>query len=515
MAKLEETSILDYFSKKPTHGPAVLRPDRPTQARRAATRSEANSRLPVQQLPFELLSEVMRLAVEMTIPKPYLWKTLEYVRGLSRVCWRWRDVALRTPQLWLLEYSEATGYPLSPLTELFLERSKPLPFRVVLASPNHGAYDDDDEDDESWNPDLSDLIATGFGETIDRWGDLVLQIRDRSELTDLAELPRNRAASLKKLDVFVRLLKGSWQGPPLDMFATAPRLTEVKLRLHFLEDPVVVMLPLPWAQLTTLTVQFDTAQSTLDVLACCPALESLAICLPAAPQISSQNFPNLRLARVKTLELNITSTSTGGCLYPFLSALDLPALESFHFEVYPLAFEWFYDGFTTTIERFLSRSPAISSFAFVFLPTPAAQALVQFLRLMPALKRLKLTSILAEEFLDVLQHPPIDGGKTLVPLLEDLEITAFGHRYLQLVEWTEARLLEMLSSRWVGAGSDTSSSILRLRRCRFEADGLKPLSTDFLEKMGKMEEEGFVWDYVVIHGEDASDWSDSDDDHSE
>ncbi|KAJ6523568.1 hypothetical protein B0H19DRAFT_649039 [Mycena capillaripes] len=147
------------------------------------------------------------------------------------------------------------------------------------------------------------------------------------------------------------------------------------------------IIPLPWAQLTRLSVSFDSPQSCLDIPVQCTSLVSshfitnqwLESDSPDASTLGGTGF----LAHLEELDIEMCICCTGEHLGPFLRRLRLPALKS------------------------LSLSLHVALDVEEYLISWATLALIFLLTRSPNLERLKLNYVVfAEEIPVILQLTP-------------------------------------------------------------------------------------------------------------
>ncbi|KAF7307421.1 F-box domain-containing protein [Mycena indigotica] len=440
----------------------------------------------ILEMPFELISEIMQIGLLLTVPnRENNTGRMSYVTGLASVCTRFREIALETPQLWVLEYFDILGYPLNAKTQRFLDRSKPCTFRVIITSPNGEDSDDEDydsfsdEDEEPGNDGLSDMVASGFGDTMDRWGEVVAIVHAPSELTDLAGLSPGYLTNLTKLHFELALMREQpWKGPPLRLFSVAPRLSQAIIRLHKLSKPVSVLLPLPWAQLKDLTIELDTLDSTFATLVLCQNLVSLSLAVLLTHAEIKFTHPKITLPALEKLDLHVLPIATFGSLCPALEALMLPALKRFEVEFGPEA--WVSEQVATALEKFLTNNPSITNLVVGNITdTP----LLRILRCLPKLTELSIADNGLAEVIDDKLLQALSDGK-LVPAVQSLELLS-GTKKLK-----EPALFRMISTRW-----QEDNGFAKLKRCRVEAEYL--LNDDFFAKIKALRDEGLVWEFEV------------------
>ncbi|KAJ6520247.1 hypothetical protein C8R45DRAFT_1205256, partial [Mycena sanguinolenta] len=213
---------------------------------------------PIDSIPYELLEKIM-LFVVISQSSDFERIPPSQSLVLCCVCQHWRQVALTTPRLWA-----AATFPILPrkkehtlpMTEMFLERSAPLPIVVDFVT--------------SRERDVLPIMASA----VHRWKSL-----DMSEPTgmfDSASLAKIAAGSLENLET-LRLARGWFfpSDPTLDVLRRAPRLRNVNLETWETFPPP--QLGLPWAQLTRLTITYESPQFCLDTLIQCKNLVSARI----------------------------------------------------------------------------------------------------------------------------------------------------------------------------------------------------------------------------------------------
>ncbi|KAF7302592.1 hypothetical protein HMN09_00893700 [Mycena chlorophos] len=352
--------------------------------------SDASSSNASQLLPFELLSEIMLLAVEANSRVVDLNGRLNYttriesVTRLSSVCSHWRNVALNVPQLWVLEYGDASGFPLSPQAQLFLDRSHPSTFSVSL----HYSFMNRDWGHGS-KPTIRALVTSNFRHTTKRWAYLSLTIRTKEELYDIAQLPRGGFQNLHHLHIQIDARIGE-NDAPLDVFADAPSLSTVFLGLDRLRQAAATFVPLPWPRLAQLSLELPAHRDVFDVVSRCPSLISLVLSIPDGPTDDDQAETTIRLEHLKNLVLRTTRKTKLAYMESYLAILDVPALQVLNLSCRVFHPDWFSD-FIVPFETFHHRISSLTTFLLTRFPSNAPMTiLLRMLRAMPELKELSL-----------------------------------------------------------------------------------------------------------------------------
>nr|GAT59829.1 predicted protein [Mycena chlorophos] len=291
----------------------------------------------INQLPFELLSQILVMATRgpITLSEISFSRCYEplpsHVNQLHSVCSYWRDVALQTPELWHRQILPISGFGihlsgcLAEKSGMYLERSAPLPFKVVI-SP--------------FNNDEEVILSPALLAARDRWSSLVVEPYRRlrqSDIQVLSELPIDGFRKLGKVVIDITkeldrdgrvgvLVRWPEDGITLD-FRDAPQLRDFILRVPW-EAPIAFP-EAPWAQLVEVTVSHPSAQSCLEAVVACIKATSISI---DTSQWAESAHPgptetSVLLPLLDTLELRIDIWSTGEHLAPFLRRIRAPKLK--------------------------------------------------------------------------------------------------------------------------------------------------------------------------------------------
>ncbi|KAJ7665351.1 hypothetical protein DFH06DRAFT_1187072 [Mycena polygramma] len=389
---------------------------------------------PIHMIPVELLAEIMALSLTPCIGKQgyEIPSTTADVLVLCRVCSFWRQVASTTPRLWVVQ-----SFPMvqrrvtsSAGTELFLKRSAQLPISVYVDPPMYCRQ----------HIELPPMVINAAP----RWKTFQMLYDGGTAPLDAIALAQIRPGSLIKLEKVV-LKWGTpktWPGPELDVFMSAPRLRDVTLQLPRLTN----ILPMPWAQLTRLSLSYESPQACLEVLVQCRSLVSAHFkteqWLESDSPIGGTGF----LGHLEELNIDMHIRSTGEHLGPFLRRLRLPNLKalSLSLHLFPWVDEYFVSWITPALAFFLTRSPNLDRLELNDLYLAEADVVPDILQLTPNLTSFALgNGPVDDDFFDALRYAETDVA-TLVPKLEKLSLIGVGDS----MDFEEASFAQMMRSRW-------------------------------------------------------------------
>ncbi|KAJ7292786.1 hypothetical protein C8J57DRAFT_6894 [Mycena rebaudengoi] len=430
---------------------------------------------PIHLLPYELLAEILILALARdAYERP--WSSAKEVMALCRVCTFWREVARNTPELWILDHFPITSpgrdQPISvPATQLFLEQSAPLLISVSISAIMCLKTLDLPQRLETLKPFVS------------RWKSFSMNSESaEDEVAELARIPAANLDNLQTLDLTLhtRSHLRVWECPELDAFKSAPRLRRVTLDL---KGETSRIMPMPWAQLTRISLKHDLPQACLDVLACCKSLVSFNLTTKQWPEEDVPDIRNIFLPHLERLTIFLLIWSTGEHVTPFLQSLELPALKSFSLTVtlqLPVADEWFISSFTPELIHFLTRAPNLEHLTTDSL---FAEEMPEILLHTPSLTELSFSDDnIDDHFFAALQHVESDLVH-LVPKLERLILIDVGK------DFDESYFADMIRSRWWSDDELLAMSappgVVRLRSVEYINHMLAPgtFSEEFDKKM--------------------------------
>jgi hypothetical protein len=387
-------------------------------------------------LPYELLAEVLLLRVTPptdTYTSAGVATSVNSVLALSQVCAHWRRVAHGTPRLWLLEsfpiftrsLPERKPRVAFTATEMFLERSAPLPVSIVY-SPTLLAGK------IRPIPPMMDLICR----VAPRWKSFMWESQMTAPEPDIfMRVPSGRLGNLEKVELRLGNLE-VWETPAA--FSSAPRLRDVTISMLPVTSAII---PMPWAQITRLSLKYLSPQVCLDIIVCCPNVVSVTLNTrqwrqPDTPLITER----VCLSKLQDLEIRMSIWTTGENLAPFLQRLQLPALQSLFLwaMIDPVA-DPFMSPNTRDFISFLNQSPNLSSLSIDSFFS--AEEMSDILQYIPSLTTLDFSGgVIKDHFLAALQYSETDSVP-LVPKLERLHLEDSG-------DYTESSVLDMIRSRW-------------------------------------------------------------------
>ncbi|KAJ7116803.1 hypothetical protein C8R43DRAFT_111598 [Mycena crocata] len=419
---------------------------------------------PVDTLPYELLAEILILALTPRPRSPYSreMKTASAdVLSLCRVSMYWRkDIGHRDP--------------------MFLERSAPLPFSIWIHSMILPMKFPDRVER------LSQIMDVLVG-VKERWRSLAVSlIRAESEMAPLVLIPPGGLDNLEKVDLNFSSRSDS-PIPKLGIFQLAPHLRDV--RVDVWSGTSDIHLPMPWAQLTSLSLAYRSPQLCLDILVCCENLVSAYI---KTEQWLESDVPGKMqtLAHLEELDIFMLICSDGEHLAPFLR-LKLPALKSLSLQTslrLPIDYEFFISWLTPALTSFLPASPNLQSLSLA--ECVFADDITDILQLTPSLTELVFSDTeVNDDFFMALQYSETDSVH-LVPKLETLILGDVG------VDFEEAPFADMIRSRWWSddelRSMPSPPGVVRLKGVTLRNDLLPPrkFSRELQEAVTRYEEQG-------------------------
>ncbi|KAJ7639219.1 hypothetical protein FB45DRAFT_1055377 [Roridomyces roridus] len=250
----------------------------------AFIQSHAAILAPIRRVPNEILAELFAHCVDVTKP-------LDPLAGdawvISRVCRRWRAVALACPELW--SHFAVSEKPMKHLQDFIciqLERvPHPAPLYIRFRDP--------------YTP-LADIMDL-FLAVHDRWQDVAFF--SHHNFTQFVEhacrIPFPR---LRKLQLYSSVLKSLQKDETtFDIVDSFPALVEVLLELRYRHFPS--QLHLPWSQLRRCTLWEARTSDVLRILALLPTSSSASV-LGAEHDRFAAAPPSPTESQINSLELD-------------------------------------------------------------------------------------------------------------------------------------------------------------------------------------------------------------------
>ncbi|KAJ6459541.1 hypothetical protein C8R45DRAFT_1109413 [Mycena sanguinolenta] len=386
---------------------------------------------------------------------------------ISQVCSDWRKVVYGTPRLWagpicvdLGSRSDGRGQLYADGLEEWLARSAPAPVSVSLK--------------------LERLEPNIDARTLE----LVLCIAPRlyslhcpsSPFWLIRRLAECRLDSLEELEL-------GWSYSDLDTFETLPLTTAPRLRKASISNAAGELhILVPWAQLTHLTLDFDSSDIILDILSQCATLTSASLITSGWSRhvaAAQSTRPPLTLSHMHTLSLDFGPPEL---MMQILGVVSAPALEILRLNFWDLRGEM---QPVSPLAAFLMLSPNITQLEIVCgAYGPTSHALIIILRHTVRLTHLKLVSPDTDSLDDALIAAMSyeDNVTLLVPHLRDLVLADIDADGIA----TEA-LEHMLFSRWRTDAEITSNPAVA-RWSRLELWG--EYNERFVERMEILQRKG-------------------------
>jgi hypothetical protein len=368
-----------------------------------------------------------------------------------------------TPKLWTALLPIYTKKPTSDafvaMTKTFLERSAPLPIPISLSKT------------EGLAPPLVDFVFS----LAPRWKSLTLH---SCHFSRLSQLPLNALESLET--VTLRIHSQIFPDEPkLKAFLGAPRLHIVDLLVNSINH-----FPMPWIQLTHLTIEEDSCQTCLDILLQCKNIvtanfRGMHSWIQPPPSAPITVLPWLESFDVAFVE------SEGDHVMSFFTPLDLPALTKLHVKA-DLDDSWSAADFGP----FQRRSPNIQHFCIGHCSDLSPTDLICILAAAPHLVKLELElcmNCIDDTVLEFLQYSPANTVHP-VPRLREIRVEYAGE------DFQESTLEDMIRSRWWSnaelAALPVPPSVSRWKSIHIYRDSGVALSQTFNSSMVRLEQQG-------------------------
>ncbi|KAJ7639238.1 hypothetical protein FB45DRAFT_787928 [Roridomyces roridus] len=267
---------------------------------------------PIRRVPNEILAEFFAYCVDVSEP-------LDPKKGeawvVSRVCCRWRAVAIACPELW--SHFVFPKEPIKHLQDSIHVQLERAPYPSPLSIRVQGAYE--------VPRDVMDLLFAAHA----RWEELVL--RNNRDLVKFVRRAHNtQFPRLKKLeindDLSSRLLDGQDPAATFDIVQSFPALTNLYVDAR--NELLPTQLDLPWSQLQHCTLWCFLTADVLRILPLLPPCASVvirAIHDADAPQASQMAVSKVMISTLEfdNCERRLTTT--------LLAVFRAPSLRKFVF----------------------------------------------------------------------------------------------------------------------------------------------------------------------------------------
>ncbi|KAK7061219.1 F-box domain-containing protein [Favolaschia claudopus] len=299
---------------------------------------------PIRTLPVEILSEIfLHTLGEAT---QYGNSHIRAAYRVSHVCSEWRHVAATTAQLWTgpitlyfdrtwTEPEDAT-YAAGLREWLARSASVSIPFTLQLPWVNL---------QNSMNlRTLEEVVHVAS-----RWRSLQFNGPGHRALSFLGQFKSDSLLCLEELELWTTTQDEEMVDPTnIQCFSAAPKLRKLSINAS-------CRVPMPWAQLTALTLRsISTSDALANILNRCPTLVHADINLPKW-ELPAGGIDLIVLNHLRTLVLNFVED--GPLAMGFVAHLCVPVLDDLrlYFDI-GLEQNWDEESFTT----FQSRSPSIT-----------------------------------------------------------------------------------------------------------------------------------------------------------
>ncbi|KAJ7366346.1 hypothetical protein DFH08DRAFT_834087 [Mycena albidolilacea] len=420
---------------------------------------------PIRTLPIELLAEIFVLTIRKV-------SHMQDAYRVSHVCGHWRRVAHGTPRLWTgplclsLEADAESEETYADGLRAWLARSAllPVPIYFTTQRPWHGGHI------------LEEVLDVAF-----RWRSLCvfasLPVHLARRLADI------RLEALEELQLPAVIVDFDPTG--ILSFAAAPRLRKLTINVD-------CRIPMPWAQLTDITL--TTAPSLdicLGIVVPCTNLVKLSLVArgsilpPAEDDILV--FHHLRVLSIAFARGDSGATEVQAML--FMGRLSAPALDDLQLNLECAArIQWDEDTFTA----FQSRSPNISKLEIKgyrsYLPATALRAALVHAPSLTHLCLHRFRHSVDDALLSDLCYT--DGVQPLLPRLHNLSLT-----WVIGAGTSKDLLVSLFASRWwtdADLASRPPSTVARWTRIKLGSEVFSAFGQGFRARMEELRKAGLI-----------------------
>ncbi|KAL1721149.1 hypothetical protein EV715DRAFT_195849 [Schizophyllum commune] len=269
----DENSILRGYEDAISDMSNALRTLRSHYARlRDSIHRKVSLLSPIWRLPHEVLARIFVYAIIDGRDSRH-----RLLHPVLRVCHLWRELALATSALWV-DIALSFRYDKSSWTAVLTEclrRAKAMPLSISLKEMGRDKYEEEALTTPGWSD--GGPVPEAFLATAQRWRRLRL-----CNMYPPAWL-REEALSLPVLEC-LELRNFHYYDPSFECFEDCPALSTVYLKEVWMDK-----LRLPWAQLTSLELQFvkshESNPAYIDALQQCKRLQKLTLAAQASARV--------------------------------------------------------------------------------------------------------------------------------------------------------------------------------------------------------------------------------------
>lgn len=393
---------------------------------------------------------------------------------LCRVCKLWRQISIDLPYLWVslpVFVSMGNSYPPANFVRLWLARSGHLPLLLSLYQQN----------ESNENCFVADEVLRVFGQHASRWYSIQLRLSRNARLPILESQPTPMLETFKIQSVEVDALM---------CLKVVPRL----LHIHVSHIPDLYLsgdnsFNVPWTQLTSLTLDSVSVESSIRILCMCPNLGKCSYTIDT--HHGAILFQSVVHVMLKSLIVRIGRNY----LSTFLEHLTLPQLSQFTVYSDDMG-EWPQGTFSCFLER---SSCHLRRLEVYNAGMSSARLLACVLH--PGLQSLE--ELVIDDFGDWTKEPfVIDEILTFLSCSSSLSITLFKKPFCCLLPHLEK--LVLLNNRLVGRDGAFADMVGSRLRYASYVRGLKwlecELSVDHTEdhsRLHDLQRNGFLVRYAT------------------
>ncbi|KAJ6466314.1 hypothetical protein C8R45DRAFT_1021265 [Mycena sanguinolenta] len=444
---------------------------------------------PIRTLPVELLAEIFLLSIREP-ESGYIHSKHLHIRDafcVSHVCRQWRQIANSTPRLWTgpirVDFHQGPGENYVDGLETWFARSAPPTVPISITGLEYGT-----QFTESGSRVTEALLCIAA-----RWRSLRF-VSYTVPSWFVQRLLGRRLDSLEELVLWNMNQDSHFDRTTILSFATAPRLRTATLSS-------TCGIPMPWAQLTDITIGDRMSPGTFrHIFSQCINVVKIFVRVIGSSVLSQVRPDVLALNQLRILSVAWARDPDHGM--QFFDCVSAPVLDELRLRFEEGDIEW------GTFTAFQLRSPNITKLKIKGdgLPVPS-HALITAFRHAPFLTHFYIDQCpnsIDDHFCQVLCYT--ENAEPLVPRLHSLAISETNGNLSQ------AGLANMIVSRWWTdaelASRSRAPAVARWRKIRLKEDPVYSgfeFSSTFRQKIYRLHGTGL--DVDLVHSEDwRLDW---------